>query len=63
MCKPFKLSCTSLSVLFLLQARATPLHLAASAGHHETCEALLEKGANVDSPDYVSAAISGEDMV
>ena len=43
--------------LFPVQVKRTPLHHAASAGHHETCKVLLEKVANVDSPDYVSAAI------
>ena len=40
---------------FLVQVKDILLHAAASAGHHKTCELLLEKGAHVDSQDDVSA--------
>ena len=47
---------------FLVQVKDILLYAAASAGHHETCELLLEKGAHVDSPDNVSATFSWESM-
>ena len=36
-----------------LQDEATPLHLAASKGHHEVCDVLLKSGADVHSRDSV----------
>ena len=47
---------------FLVQVKDILLHAAASAGHHKTCELLLEKGAHVDASDYVSATFSWESM-
>ena len=49
--------------LFPVQVKRTPLHNAASAGHHEICKLLLEKGAHVDASDDVSATFSWEKHV
>ena len=43
---------------FLLQAKETPLHLAAACGHHEICNMLLEKGADIHALNTVSATFS-----
>ena len=43
---------------FLLQDEETPLHVAALGGHHETCNLLLEKGADLHAQKSVSASFS-----
>ena len=38
---------------FSTQSGETPLHKAAGAGHHETCQWLFQHGASVDVQDKV----------
>jgi len=52
-----------------MQFGCTPLHRAASAGHPEICELLIEEGADVDATDktgqtpLMNAVISNDKQV